>query len=268
MAGDRLRPAPTRRPPPTRGNPSTAPWSGGTEHLSSPTSQRPRHTGGYSSIGMANVAITPLSIHDPAALADYFDRAVKPSKWRTGFKSIDSIAKLDVAIDVGPVKVHRLTELVRDLTLETRLNFATLNWLRPRQPTIKLNELAGLRELAGLDHLHAADLAARLIDRSTELMRQHPQLARWILHRSAALEFVARPPAASVPEELVDSELQLRHAMMRANLLARSSRGVATNAAARGCGSSCRLRGISSTVLVAVVIERYRRSPRYSRAGA
>jgi hypothetical protein len=67
---------------------------------------------------------------------------------------------------------------------------------------------------------------------------------------------------------LVYSELQLRDAMMRANLLARSSRGVATNAAARGCGSSCRLRGISSTVLVAVVIERYRRSPRYSRAGA
>jgi hypothetical protein len=177
--------------------------------------------------------LTPLSIHDSAALAEYFDRRLKPSKWKTGFKSIDSIAKLDVAIDVGPVKVHRLTELVRDLTLEPRLNFATLKWLRPHEPTMKLSELAGLGELAGLDHLHAADFATRLIHRSTELMRQHPLLANWVLHRNAALEFVARPPKASVPEELVDWELQLRHALMRAHLLARSSRGIAANAAAR-----------------------------------
>jgi hypothetical protein len=158
---------------------------------------------------------------------------VKRSKWRTGFKSIDSVAKLDVGIDVGPVKVQRITEVLRDLTLEMRLNFATLKWLRPHEPFIKTTELSGLRELAGLDHLHNSDFAARLIDRSTELMREHPKLANWVQHRNAALEFIARPPKANVPEDLVDSELQLRHALMRANLLARSNRTLAANVAAR-----------------------------------
>lgn len=155
-----------------------------------------------------------ISAFDEVALTEYFNRAIPRPRWRPWLASLE-----DLHVGIKGVKIGGLRKVFRKATEPGRYGLAAWKWLRPNRPCPGLDELPAIQAFAGLEHVHAQTFALRLMNRCREIVREHPQLERWVLLRIAALEYVVHPVSAPIPDELRDSSIMLRASLFQAQHL-------------------------------------------------
>lgn len=156
--------------------------------------------------------IQPISTYSSDQLCEYFKGHVQKPPWRPWLGAIDE--SVDISMDLGPVKIGKLKDIFRNLTNESRYQYAAWKWLQPNPPTLGLKDLSGLKKFAGLDHLDLAAFLPSLGAYCTEMRRQYPALKYWIQRRHSLIEYLLQPPL-HVPEELRETEINLRHILIQ-----------------------------------------------------
>jgi hypothetical protein len=157
-----------------------------------------------------------IPTHRTDELRGYFDSHFKRPRTRW-LPTADAAAEV-LSFQHGPISIGPLTKVIRLATTEQRYRTAAWHWLRPEEPSCRIEELPYVQRAAGLDHVSRAAFVPRLQERCLEEMRRHPRLKRWIQRRMALLDFVVAPPV-DVPEEVRDMGPLLRALLLQATAL-------------------------------------------------